>query len=215
MHILGLTGSIAMGKSSAAAMLQRLGVPVHDADATVHTLLSGTALPAVRATFPEVISGGTVDRIALGTKVFGDPTELRRLEAILHPLVHEAEQGFLRRAAARHVTLVALDIPLLFETEGEWRCDAVVVVTAPRFLQTQRALRRAGMTSGRLEAIRACQISEAEKRHRANFIVPSGLGRGTTLRYLIRIIRTMRTWPIHCWPPRSLPSESQWRCRYA
>lgn len=194
MVILGLTGSIGMGKTTAANMLRRLGVPVHDADATVHRLLGrgGAAVPLVEAAFPGVVRDGAVDRAALGRRVFDDPEALRRLEAILHPLVRRAERRFLARSAAARVPIVVLDIPLLFETGAERRCDATIVVTAPRFVQRARVLRRPGMTAARLAAIEARQMPDAEKRRRADFIVRTGRDRRATLRALIRIVRLMR-----------------------
>ncbi len=217
MHILGLTGSIATGKSTAAAMLKRLGIPVYDADATVHALL-GTAGPTVSAIaelFPGTVVDGIIDRAALGARVFRDLAGLRQLEGILHPLVRYAEQRFLRHAAIRHTTLVVLDVPLLFETCGEQRCDATIAMTAPRFLQTQRALRRAGMTPGRLEAIRARQTPEAEKRRLAGFVISSGLGRGLTRRRLIQALKVIRTYPACHWPPCLLPRMPRRGCRHA
>jgi dephospho-CoA kinase len=197
MRILGLTGSIGMGKSTAARMLRRLGVPVHDADAVVHRLLGrgGAAVAAVESAFPGVVVGGAVDRTELGRRVFGDNTALKRLEAILHPMVREAEHRFLQAARRRKAPLVVLDIPLLFETGGEKRCDATAVVTAPAFLQAQRVLARPGMTPARLAAVLAKQMPDAEKRKRADFIVPTGLGRGPALRRLRAIVRLMRTTP--------------------
>lgn len=193
MRILCLTGSIGMGKSTAAAQLRRLGLPVHDADAAVHRLLAkdGAAVPAVAAAFPGVVDDGAVDRKALGARVFGDETALRRLEAILHPLVHAEEKRFLAAAARRGARIAILDIPLLFETGGEGRCDAVVVVTAPAFLQAQRVLRRPGMTGERLAAILARQMPDAAKRRRADFVVPTGLGRRESLRRLGAVVRLM------------------------
>lgn len=194
MVILGLTGSIGMGKTTAANMLRRLGVPVHDADATVHRLLGrgGAAVPLVEAAFPGVVRDGAVDRAVLGRRVFEDPEALRRLEAILHPLVRRAERRFLARSAAARVPIVVLDIPLLFETGAERRCDATIVVTAPRFVQRARVLRRPGMTAARLAAIEARQMPDAEKRRRADFIVRTGRDRRATLRALTRIVRLMR-----------------------
>lgn len=194
MRILGLTGSIGMGKSTAAAMLRRLGVPVHDADATVHRLLArgGKAVGAVAAAFPGVVRDGTVDRAALGARVFGQPAELRRLEAILHPLVRRAEADFLKIQRRRRAPLVVLDIPLLFETGGGARCDAVAVVSCPAFLQEQRVLRRPNMSRARLAAIRAQQMPDAEKRRRADWVVPTGAGRAAALRDLRRIVTLLR-----------------------
>jgi len=193
MIVLGLTGSVGMGKSTAAAMLRQLGVPVHDADVAVHRLLApgGAAVPAVASAFPGTAVGGGIDRALLGKQVFGDAAALRRLERILHPLVRKSEQRFLKRARARRAPLVALDIPLLFETGGEKRCDAVVVVSAPAFLQRARVLARPGMSEERLRAILAKQVPDAEKRRRADFVVTSGLGRAPTFRGLRRVVRAL------------------------
>src|SRR5579862_8680617 len=158
--ILGLTGSIGMGKSTAAATLRRLGVPVFDADAEVHRLLApgGTAVTRVAAAFPGVRdAAGGVDRRRLGQQVFEDPPALRRLEAILHPLVRAAEKRFVARAHSRRERLAVLDIPLLFESGSVERCDMVLVVSAPARLQRERVMRRPGMTEGRLAGIRRAQ----------------------------------------------------------
>lgn len=197
MKILGLTGSIGMGKSTAAALVRRLGVPVHDADATVHRLLArgGAAVAQIARVFPGVVRDGAVDRQELGRRVFGQPTELRRLEAILHPLVRRAETAFLKRHRRYGTPLVVLDIPLLFETGGERRCDAVAVVSCPAFLQAQRVLRRPGMTLARLAAIRAQQMPDREKRRRADFVLPSGAGKAPVLRGLKRIVTVLRQRP--------------------
>lgn len=194
MKILGLTGSIGMGKSTAAAMLRRLGVPVHDADATVHRLLArgGAAVAQIERAFPGVVRDGAVDRQELGRRVFGQPAELRRLEAILHPLVRRAETAFLKRHRRTGTRLVVLDIPLLFETGGDRRCDAVAVVSCPAFLQAQRVLRRPGMNPGKLAAIRAQQMPDGEKRRRADFVLPSGAGKAPVLRGLKRIVTVLR-----------------------
>lgn len=206
MVILGLTGSIGMGKSTAARMFRRMGVPVYDADAAVHEALAqgGAGVVPVEEAFPGVVRDGAVDRQELGKRVFNDPDALRRLEAILHPIALEARRTFLRRTARRRVPLVVLDIPLLFETGGEDKVDAVVVVTAPRFVQTQRVLARPGMTPEKLAGIRARQTPEAEKRKRADFVVPTGRGKGETLRHLARIVTLAKQWRGRHWPP-SLP----------
>jgi len=196
MIVLGLTGSIGMGKSTAAAMLRRLGIPVHDADAAVHRLMGprGKALSLVEAAFPGVTGPAGVDRQMLGAIVFKDAAALRRLELILHPLVRADETRFLRRMAARRAPVVVLDIPLLYETGGERRCDAVIVVTAPAFLQRARVLRRPGMTEEKLLAILAKQVPDAEKRRRADFVVDTGQGRLHTLRALANLVRIARGW---------------------
>ena len=195
MIVLGLTGSIGMGKSTAAAMLRRLGVKVHDSDASVHRLLArgGAAVARIAAEFPGTMDrGGGIDRTALAGRVFGDPAALRRLEAILHPLVRADAARFLRAMAARRAGLVVLDIPLLFESGGEGRCDAILVVSAPAFLQRARVLARSGMSEARLVAILAKQMPDREKRRRADFVVPTGLGRSLTLRRIAEIVRVLR-----------------------
>ena len=197
MKILGLTGSIGMGKTTAAAMLRRLGLPVHDADTTVHGLFvqGGKAVAAVDAAFPGVVVGGAVDRARLGAVVFGDPAALKRLEAIVHPLVRAAERAFLARHRRRGTRLVVLDIPLLFETGGRQRCDKVAVVSCAGFLQAQRVLARPGMTLARLEAIRAKQMPDTQKRRLADFVIPTGMGKPLALRRLKAVVRVMLTSP--------------------
>jgi dephospho-CoA kinase len=193
--VLGLTGSIGMGKSTAAAMLRRLGVPLFDADLAVHRLLapSGAAVPAVSAAFTGVgTEAGGVDRALLGQRVFTDPTSLRRLEEILHPMVAAEEKRFLARLRARREPLAVLDIPLLFETGAERRCDCVLVVSAPALVQRQRVMRRPGMTEIRLNAILRKQMPDHRKRQRADFVVPTGAGHGLTLRRLKSIVRLLR-----------------------
>lgn len=182
-----------MGKSTAAAMFRRLGVPVYDADREVHRLLgrNGAAVPLIDRTFPGVVIDGAVDRARLGAQVFDDPSALRQLEGILHPLVAARRKVFLRTAARRRCRLVVLDIPLLYETRGERLCDAVAVVSAPRFLQEIRLLRRPGMDRARLMAILRQQLPDAVKRRRADFIIPSGLGRTPTFLAIRRIVRTL------------------------
>ena len=195
MIVLGLTGSVGMGKSTAASMFRQLGVPVHDSDAAVHRLLApgGAAVPAVAAAFPGVTDKqGGIDRGTLGARVFGDGRALKRLERILHPLVRRSQARFLKQARARRVPLVVLDIPLLFETGGEKRCDAVVVVSAPPWVQRARVMARPNMTEGRFRAILAKQMPDREKRRRADYIVPSGVGRAVTYRRLMRLVRTLR-----------------------
>ena len=176
MIVLGLTGSIGMGKSVTARLFAEAGVPVHDADATVHRLYEGEAVPLIEAAFPGTTRGGKVDREKLAARVLNDAAAIKRLEAIVHPLVREAEQRFLAEAEARGAPIVVLDIPLLFETGGEKRVDRVVVVTAPPDLQRRRALERPGMTEAKLDAILAKQMPDAEKRARAHFIVDSARG---------------------------------------
>jgi dephospho-CoA kinase len=193
--VLGLTGSIGMGKSTAAGMLRRLGVPLFDADAVVHRLLApgGVAVALVEAAFPGVRdAAGGIDRRLLGQQVFGDPEALRRLERILHPMVRAAERRFVAHARAGGEPLVVLDIPLLFETDGTGRCDYVLVVSAPARLQRERVIRRPGMTPGRFAEVLHAQMPDREKRRRADFVVATALGRGVTLRQLKSIARILR-----------------------
>lgn len=194
MIVLGLTGSVGMGKSTAAAMLRRLGVPVHDSDAEVHRLLgpSGRAVAAVAEAFPSARRGNRIDRTALGRLVFDNPAALKRLESILHPEVRVSQRRFLAVSRRRREPVVVLDVPLLFETEGERRVDGVIVVSAPSWLQRARVLRRPGMTAVRLAAILSQQIPDAEKRRRARWVVPTGLGKALTMRRLKEILEEVR-----------------------
>lgn len=176
MIVLGLTGSIGMGKSTTAAMFREAGVPVHDSDEEVHRLYAGAAAPLVESAFPGTLVDGVVDRNRLAARVLGDRDAISRLEAIVHPLVRADAEAFLdrhRRAGAR---LVVLDIPLLFETGGRGRVDKVVVVTAPAETQRERVLARPGMTPEKFEAILSKQVSDAEKRAMADFVIDTGLG---------------------------------------
>ncbi|MBE9552666.1 MAG: dephospho-CoA kinase, partial [Proteobacteria bacterium] len=179
---------------TAARALVRMGLPVHDSDAAVHKLFAqgGAAVGPVGETFPDAIRDGRVDRTTLGELVFNEPDALGRLEAIVHPLVRQESQAFLRCCAARRETLAVLDVPLLFEVKRESDCDLVILVTAPAFVQAQRVLRRPGMTGQRLADIRSRQMRDAEKRRRADFIVQTGLGRRETLRALSRIVKLTR-----------------------
>ena len=174
--VLGLTGSIGMGKSATAAVFRRLGVPVHDADAAVHALYRGPAAPLIKAAFPGTVADGVVDRAALGRVVLGSPERLKQLEGIVHPLVRAQEEGFLARAVASGAAVAVLDIPLLLETGAQGRCDAILVVTAPGSVQEERVLARADMTREKFEAIRLKQMPDAEKRRRAHFLVETGRG---------------------------------------
>ena len=194
MIVLGLTGGVGMGKSTAAAMLRRMRVPVHDADATVHRLMAkgGAAVAAVAKEFPEALRDGAIDRKALGRRVFGDRPALKRLEAILHPLVRRDQIAFLRRHRAARAALVVLDIPLLYESAGARRVDAVATVTVAPFLQRRRVLSRPGMTEAQFAGILAAQVPDARRRREADFVVPSGLGKGFTYRHLRRIVTALR-----------------------
>jgi dephospho-CoA kinase len=174
--ILGLTGSIGMGKSATAAMFRARGVPVHDADAAVHALYRGEAAPLIEAAFPGTVTDCVVDRAKLGPVVLGQPAQLKRLEAIVHPLVRRAEQTFLAKTEREGHPLAVFDVPLLLETGGEARCDAVLVVTASAEVQRARVLARPGMTEAIFATVVAKQMSDAEKRRRAHFVVNTGHG---------------------------------------
>jgi dephospho-CoA kinase len=176
MIVLGLTGSIGMGKSTTAKFFAEEGVPVHDADATVHRLYESEAVAAIEAAFPGTTTDGKVDRPKLAARVLGDDEARKRLEAIVHPLVRESETKFLSEARARQAPVVVLDIPLLYETGGEQRVDAVVVVSAPPEVQRERVLARPGMTEERFAQILAAQVPDAEKRRRADFVVDTSQG---------------------------------------
>ncbi len=191
MFTLGLTGSIGMGKSTTAAMFRAAGAPVHDSDAVVHRLYAGRAAPLVEAAFPGVVRDGAVDRQLLAARVVGQPAEMRRLEAIVHPLVREEEEAFRRAAAAGRAAIAVLDIPLLFETGGEDRVDAVLVVTAPPKVQRARVLARPGMTEERFAAILARQTPDAEKRARAHFVVDTANGMVSARRQVGDILRAL------------------------
>ncbi|WP_262271340.1 MULTISPECIES: dephospho-CoA kinase [Microvirga] len=173
--VLGLTGSIGMGKSATADLFRRLGVPVHDADAAVHRLYRGRAVPLIDRAFPGTVTDGVVDRARLGAAVLDSPERMSRLEAIVHPLVRDEEEAFLGRLPARS-PLAVLDIPLLFETGGETRCDAVLVVTAPASVQRARVLARPGMTDEKFRAILDRQMKDGDKRARAHFLVDTSRG---------------------------------------
>jgi dephospho-CoA kinase len=175
MFVIGLTGSIAMGKSTTARLFAEEGVPVHDADAAVHRLYDGEAIGPIEAAFPGVTKAGKVDRAALGQRVAGNQPALRRLEQIVHPLVRASENQFLQVAEASGARTVVLDIPLLFETGGDRRVDAVVVVSAPAQVQRARLTER-GIEMERLQALLARQMPDAEKRQRADFVVDSSQG---------------------------------------
>ncbi len=176
MFILGLTGSLAMGKSATAKMFAEEGVPVHDADATVHRLYDGEAVTAIEAVFPGTTAGGKVDRIELGRRVLADKAAIKRLEQIVHPMVRKAEEAFLAAAERDGAKIAVLDIPLLFETGAQKRCDAVVVVSGPADVQRVRAFERSGMNEDKFAAILAQQMPDAEKRARADFVVDTSRG---------------------------------------
>ena len=195
MFILGLTGSLGMGKSTTARFFAEEGVPVHDADAVVHRLYEGEAVPAIEAAFPGVTAAGKVDRIRLAACVLGDSAALERLERIVHPLVQEAERRLIAAAEAGGEKVALLDIPLLFETGGDRRVDAVVVVSAPPEVQQSRVLERPGMTLEKLEAILAKQMPDSEKRRRADFIVDTSRGFEAARAQVRAILAAIATMP--------------------
>lgn len=195
MLILGLTGSIGMGKSTTAAMFQAEGVPVYDSDAAVHALYAagGAAVAPVEAAFPGVVTDGAIDRAKLSAKVVGDPEALAKLEAIVHPLVGAHRIGFFEKAQAEGRDIVVLDVPLLFETGGQKSVDKVVVVSAPPEVQRARVLARPEMTPEKFEAILARQLPDAEKRARADFVIDTGQGvehARAQVRDLLTLLRT-------------------------
>ncbi len=195
MFVLGLTGSLGMGKSTTAQFFADAGVPVHDADAVVHRLYEGEAAAAIEAAFPGTTVAGKVDRTRLGARVLGDPAALRRLEAIVHRIVQEAEQRLLAQAEAAGKKVAVLDIPLLFETGGDRRVDAIVVVTAPPEVQRTRVLERPGMTVEKFDAILAKQMPDAEKRRRADFIVDTSQGLDSARAQVRAILDAVATMP--------------------
>lgn len=176
MFILGLTGSLGMGKSATAKMFADEGVPVHDADAVVHDLYESEAVPLIEAAFPGTTAGGKVDRDRLAGQVLGNAVAIKRLESIVHPLVAAARDRFLAAAERSGAAVAVLDIPLLFETGGDARCDAVVVVSAPPDVQRSRSFERSGMTEQKFAAILAKQLPDAQKRARADFVVDTSKG---------------------------------------
>jgi dephospho-CoA kinase len=196
MVVIGLTGSIGMGKSTTARFFAEAGVPVHDADLTVHRLYAGEAAPLIEMAFPGVANADGVDRNKLAKHVLGDPKALRRLEAIVHPLVRREELRFLDQAEKAAAAIAVLDIPLLFETGADRRVDAVVVVTAPVEMQRARAFERPGMTEEKFQALLAKQMPDAEKQRRADFVVDTSRGLDSARRQVHAILREAPTLPI-------------------
>jgi len=191
MRIIGLTGSIGMGKTTTAGFFRAAGIPVHDADAAVHRLYNGPAAATVEAAFPGTAPDGVVNRDRLAEVVLDDSRALKRLEAIVHPLVREAERAFLEAAAEAGAPMAVLEIPLLFETGGDNRCDAIVVVTAKPETQRQRVLKRPGMSEDRLNALLARQTPDAEKRRRAHFLVITDYDLDFAKRQVIAVVRAL------------------------
>jgi dephospho-CoA kinase len=194
MRIIGLTGSIGMGKSTTAAMFRDLGIPVYDADAAVHDLYDqgGAAVEPVGEAFPGVVKDGRVDREELRKRVLGQPDELKRLNAIVHPLVGRDRVGFFKAAEEQGADMVVLDVPLLYETGGDANVEAVVVVSAPPEMQRERVLARPGMTPERLDAILAQQMADAEKRARAHYVVDTGCGLEAAREQVAAIVADLR-----------------------
>jgi dephospho-CoA kinase len=193
MIVLGLTGGMGMGKSTAAAIFRRAGLPVFDADAEIHRMQArgGAALPAIEAAFPGTIQNGVLDRARLRQTVFGNPEALKRLEAILHPMVRKAERRFIARARRAGRKRVVLDIPLLCETGGERRVDRVIVVSAPRAVQIERLRKRRRMSKSEIEAVLARQLPDAGKRRRADYVVHTGLSRYHAQAAIRRLLRKL------------------------
>jgi dephospho-CoA kinase len=195
MFILGLTGSIGMGKSTTAKFFREAGVPLHDSDAVVHRLYAGEAVAPVEEAFPGTAVDGKVDRAKLSEKLIGNPDAIKRLEAIVHPLVRAVSQRFIQAQAARGARAIVLDIPLLFETGGEKNVDAVVVVSAPPEVQRARVLSRPGITAERLEVLLARQMPDAQKRARAHFVVDSSRSFDSARAQVHGIVRAIAALP--------------------
>jgi len=191
MIVIGLTGSIGMGKSTTASMFADFGVPVHDSDEAVHRLYAGKAAPLVEEAFPGVVQHGIVDRALLARQVLGNPEALKKLESIIHPLVRADADAFVERHRAAGTPLVVLDIPLLFETGGRDRVNRVVVVSAPAEIQRDRVLARPGMTEEKFSRILARQVPDADKRRQADFIVETGQGLEAARSSVEKIIATL------------------------
>ena len=197
MRIIGLTGSIGMGKSTTAAMFREAGVPVYDADAAVHELYKagGAAVGPVEAAFPGVVRDGAVDRELLRQRVLGDPEALKKLNAVVHPIVAADRIGFFERKGEAGADIVIMDVPWIYETGGEKNLEAVIVVTAPADVQRQRVLARPGMTAERLDAILAQQVPDAEKRARADYVVDTSQGLEAARAQVKEILKSLRARP--------------------
>jgi dephospho-CoA kinase len=195
MFILGLTGSLGMGKSTTTKFFAEEGVPVHDADAVVHALYAGEASPLIEKAFPGTTAAGKVDRDKLAQRVLNNAAAIAKLESIVHPLVRLAEQRFLAESERAGAAVAVLDIPLLFETGGDKRCDAVVVVSAPAEVQRARVLERPGMTEQKFAALLAKQVPDAEKRQRADFVVDTSKGLAAARAQVRDILARIGTMP--------------------
>ena len=206
MYILGLTGSIGMGKTTVADTFRHLGIRVYDADANVHKLLGpgGAAVEAVREVFPSSAKEDYVDRTKLGSIVFSDKISLIKLEAILHPMLNAIEYEFLRQSSKAGERLAVLDIPLLFEVGLEKCCDGVAVVSAPEYLQRRRVLSRPGMSEERYLQVKKTQLSNQYKVKKADFLIQTGIGRKFSLSCVRRIIKATQNLPANCWSPNWL-----------
>jgi dephospho-CoA kinase len=201
MLLVGLTGSIGMGKSETAKMFTRLGIPVYDADAAVHALYAkdGAGVGPVSAAFPTAFKDGGIDRAALSAAVIGKPEAMKRLEAIVHPLVKQAQQDWLTARAVEGAAMVVLDIPLLLDSGGPRRVDVVVVVSAPEAMQRARVLERPGMTPEKLDAILAKQLPDAEKRKQADFIIDTGRGLDHAFGEVEAVVKALKGRAGHVW----------------
>jgi dephospho-CoA kinase len=193
MIIIGLTGGIGMGKSTVAGQFAKLGAKICSADACVHKLLGkgGAAVAKVQKHFPDSVKAGIVDRKILGQIVFSDKEKLKLLENILHPMVQEMKNDFINKSRRLGAEIVVLDIPLLFETSGENRVDYTVVVSAPAFIQKQRVMARKGMTAEKFERIIASQMQDLEKRNRADFVIPTSLGKGYSFKMVKELMQNL------------------------
>jgi dephospho-CoA kinase len=192
-RVIGLTGSIGMGKTTTAAMFSRHGIPVHDSDAVVHRLYAGEAVAPIEAAFPGVTESGKVDRARLAQRVVSDPAALARLEAIVHPLVRQSEEKFRETAKSAGHRLALVDVPLLFETNAAGRFEILVVATADPKIQRERVLVRPGMTEEKFAALLARQMPDAEKRRRAHFLVDTGQGFPAAERQVDAILKALAT----------------------
>lgn len=195
MVIIGLTGSIGMGKSATARMFKKRSIPVHDADAAVHRLYAGSAAPVIESAFPGTTSNGRVDRAKLATAVLDDPGKLRRLEHLVHPLVQSEESDFLAAARQNGARIAVIEVPLLLETGGDARVDAVVLCSTDPETQRRRVLDRDEMTADKLDAILARQMPDREKRRRAHFVVDTGRGFAFAERQVAAIVRALAAHP--------------------
>ena len=204
MIIAGLTGSIGMGKSETAKMFRALGIPVYDADAAVHAIYApgGSAVAPVEAAFPGVTNANGVDRDALAKRVLNDPAALKKLEAIVHPLVGLEQQKFLEQAAAENRELIVIDVPLLYETGGQKRVDCVVLVSAPYELQRERVLARPGMSEEKFQSILAKQVTDAQKRQLADYIIDSSQGLESAMAQVAALIPLLKKVPARAWASR-------------